>query len=233
MSVDAKFFQPVDVFELSADVFVIQSGPNGSESSSEAVALGSDGDAIGVNRYGRQLSATCSYLIKPGASSVTLPDVGDVRGGYHIDSMTWTESSDNWPTLEITGHKHVDGSLDSGCRLYPTTGYDLSAAFGVATPSQFTVPDTLALTGVTVEYAVNHVDEVGAVGEHIAGDNYDGTITATFSATGTGNITAKSTVGSLQWTLDSTSDSDQSNTTAQKKSFVFKAHVPHLSSPTE
>ena len=242
MPLDAKFFQPEDILGVTADGLVLQSGPNASDTSNEAVVLGPNGDLAmrtvndqsvpAIQRYGRAQTATQSYIItaeKINVFNKLAPGV--VLNDWHIDSIRLSMTNDNWPTLEVSCHKHIDGVPDAGCRVYGgILTADTPLGFGVNFLSAVMVPDTLAVTGQTIEVTCNHVDEFGGQGEHIAGDNYDGTATLTLDCTGSGEVTAVSPL----WVLDSASDSDQSNTTAQKKQFVFKFHMPgHTTQPTE
>lgn len=233
MPLDAKFFQPQDILGITADGLVLQSGPNASTTSNEAVVLGPDGNAIDVTidgekvetikRYGRTHTATLSYLMVGDCLEAVgkLCAIGSVYNGWHIDSARLSMTNDNWPTLEVSVHKHLDGVPDAGCRVYEFTALPPKFNFGVEPYFIFEPPDTMAVTGLTIEMTCNHVDEFGGEGEHIAGDNYDATATVTVDCTGSGEVTPNEDF----YFLDSASDSDQSNTTAQKKQFIFKRHM--------
>ncbi len=235
MSEKVPFFTPTDVFGLAGAEWKLQTGANPATTEQLAVALGSSGDAIAQQGYGKAASGSCVYICEKATGSLVLPKVGMVTTtGWHIDSISVAGSPTGWPTLTVNGHKHIagNGHTAGSCRQYAST-IKLPARFGVGDqiPSNGSVPvfelddeTELGMRGYNYTLACTHVDEQDGEGGHLAGDNHDGVETLQVDMTGHADPATDYTVAS-DWHVDSLGLSDQSNTAATKASVSLTKHI--------
>ena len=237
MAGSVKFFDDSDPFSLSD--WEVQNGPSPSLTKQRASALAKDGDEFRHKQYGGQYAATLNYICKLASGYATVPAVGTVTGGWHIDSWTVTYTQNSWPTLAITCHKHdtsLGGVVDSGCRTYAPS-VQIPVCFGVPTElpnvgtdagNAFELDASADVTtrGMTISMSVNHVDEPGKDGEHFASDNYDGVETLNVEFTGDVDPATDYDLDSA-WT-DDTFGKSQSNTTATTSTLTATHHVAHV-----
>ncbi len=224
-----EFFGPVDPFGLTS--WEIQNGPNPSTEYQRASALGSDGDEIAFTQYGGKSSGTCEYVAKVATGTLTIPNVGSVKNGWHIDSVQVSYSQTEWPKLSISCHKHVSGVEDSACREYAPSLTFPARLIGVPTSLgdafSVTTGTTVGLRSIQYQLQCNHVEVENNEGGNLAGDNYDGTETLSVEFTGSVEPTAW-TLGE-KWTADTVAKS-QSNTEATTTSLSATHHIAHVTS---
>lgn len=230
-----EFFSPVDSFNFGeANDWHLNTGGSPQQSKSTNDALGKDGDHIGRNEYDKKEQVTCSYVSTKNTGNLALPVVGSIMNGYHVDNFSLSLSQTDFPKLDITGHKHKSGSPDSGCRTYTPSLQIPAHPIGV--------PSTLAgayalgagipcgMKSLNYSVQVNHQDELNCDGDHLQGDNYDGT--ETLSLESTGNIDEDDLTLEEGWAFDS-SGKNQSNTAATTSSFNLTKHIAHdVTDPT-
>ncbi len=228
-----KFFSTNDPFGLTD--WEVQNGPNPTYSLQRAQALKADGDELAYQQYGGQYSATLNYVLKTVTGTLTLPAVGTVSDGWHLDNLTVSYTQTGWPTLSITCHKHdtsKGGTVDAGCRTYPPS-FKVPACFGVPTaiPStgsgnvfELSTNAEVGLRSISLAVSVNHIDEMNNAGEHFASDNYDGseTLTAEF----TGEIDSTDYKLGDAWAADSTAQNG-GNTVASTATVTISHHIQH------
>ena len=188
-----KFFDPTSEFGALAD-WEQQTGSNPNTSEQRASALGQHGDEIRWQGYGRQTALAATFVAVKASGLLTVPNVGLVVGGVHIDSLSVAYTNTGFPTLTLNGHRHDSGNSHTACRQYKPT---------VRLPAVFGCPRELAMTGATPEnvfaltpqaeidtrsvtytLTTNHVDEMDREGGHLAEDNYDGSETLAVELTG-------------------------------------------------
>jgi hypothetical protein len=142
-------------------------------------------------------------------------NVGLVSNGYAIDSIAIAYTNNTWPTLTITGHNHTSNAHADADMEHFTASLNFPSGFGcVSLLADTGAADSCVSTTYTL--TAEHVDVLGATGEHLAG-NYKGgseTIASTFYGV--------PTLDSTGWVLtsdtaaDSNADFDQVNITASK-----------------
>jgi len=238
MAGSVKFFDATDGLSLTSTDWEIQNGPNPTFTKQRAQALTKDGDEFARRQYGGQYSGTFSYVAKKATGTLTVPNVGAVVAGWHIDNWTVTYTQNGYPTLAISAHKHdtaLGGVLDSNCRTYAPS-FKVPACFGVPTSIEGVTANTkvfelksaavVGMRGLSLGMSVNHVDEPGKDGEHFAGDNYDGTETLTAEFTGDLDLSADVTLHA-DWTDDSLAKNG-GNTVATTSSLNATHHVVHV-----
>ena len=79
-----------------------QNGPNPSESKSYANALGKDGDELRNKGYDGKTSFTNTYVSTLEEGNLTLPPVGDIIDGVHIDNVQVTYNQTGFNTMTVT-----------------------------------------------------------------------------------------------------------------------------------
>ena len=198
--------------------WVPQTGGNSSSEYAQAVMLGATGDFVAGADYDAKETTSCTYKAKSAGASI--PAVGQVLNGYHIDSVEVSWSQTDFVSMTVNGHKHLTGKGDSACRVY--TG-SIETAGGFGCPGKLGPFDigsqTVGVRSYSYSVACNHVDELAGDGTHFAGDNYDGTETFTVELTGTGTFSAAE-----GWHLDS-KGVNPSNTVATTSSATYSRHI--------
>ena len=217
MSLNVNFFNPDALITISG--WTRQSSSNGG-SKQRAQALDENGDELAYREHGNQKSVTMNFVATATTGNLTLPKIGAILNGYHVDNFTLTYSQASFPTLSVSAHKHGNAAHDE-CRTY-TPSITAPACFGVPSEfGEFDCGDDVGMRSLSYSCQVNHVDENDGAGEHLAGDNYDGSETVSIDTTGITTITAPS-----GWTNDSSSES-KSNTAAETASASFSHHIQH------
>lgn len=229
---NVKFFEPENLLSFSGWV---RQTPQKTKSTQRASALGEDGDEIASQDYGDQTQITVPFVATATTGNLTLPVIGSIQNGHHIDGFELTYNQAAFPTLSVTAHKH-GSSVHDTCRTYTPTltcpaqfGIpDLDLIANIATSfGGFTVDKIVGLRSLTYSMQVNHEDENKGDGSHLAGDNYDATETVAFETTGIATITAPTPAnGERPWTCDSAGEST-SNVAASTASASFVRHVAH------
>ncbi len=227
---NVKFFDPADLLTFTGWV---RQTPNKNTNTNRASALGADGDEIASQDWGPQTQITVPFVSTGTSGNLTLPVVGSVQGGWHIDSFSLTYNQAGFPTLSVTAHKHGSTAHDT-CRTYtptltcpaqfgiPDLGTSAGSSFG-----GFTVDKIVGMRSLTYSMQVNHVDENKGDGSHLAGDNYDATESVAFETTGIATITAPAAgTGQRPWTCESAGE-NTSNVAASTASATFTRHVAH------
>lgn len=209
-----EFFAPSNPFSISG--WAVQN-ENASNSRTRAQALGADGDEIKSKLHDEKNSVSCTFVAE--SEDAPIPVVGSILGGYHIDTVAVNYTNTAFATMTVTAHKH-NGTAHESCRTYKGTLETVGTLFGCpATLPCCTVSD--ALRSVTYNITANHQDETGASGEHLKGNNYDGSESFDVEMVDNGVITAAD-----GW--DCTTDNiNKTNTTATTSSASFEKHIKH------
>lgn len=243
VSTKVEFFAPVSPFG-DFDGWEIQTGGNPSKAKARASDLGKTGDEIAHETYDDKTSVSAVYTLTSRTGNITLPSVGQILSGYHIDSVSVAFSQTAWPKLTVAGHKHDLGNADTACRTYKPSLIFAAQTIGVpesvsdsANPAVvvFKLNDgtPIGMRSMSYAIAVNHVDEMNGKGGHLAGDNYDGNETLTCELTGDAVVTETGaadagdvTVDSTKWTM-TTNAKTQGNTAATTHSLTLVHHLAH------
>ncbi|MGN0851855.1 MAG: hypothetical protein ACI4Q3_00600 [Kiritimatiellia bacterium] len=204
-----------------------QNGPNPANAKSYSNALGQDGDEIRNAEYDAKTTYTNTYVSTLTTGNLTIPAVGDIIDGVHIDSVQVTYNQTGFPTMTVTGHKHTQGNLDANTRKYRPSVTLPAVALGV--PSE--IEDAFELSAsadcgmrsLTYTLSATHVDELNGTGGHLAGENHDGVETIAGELTGSAIIGTDLSFDSA-WFND-TNGKQQSNTGATTTSFNITKHI--------
>lgn len=226
-----QFFNPAAPEGLLDDMWAVQTA-NPSTTKERAQALKSDGDEAASLLYGERETLSVSAKCTEAGATLALPKVGTVVGGYHIDSWTLRYSVTDWPTLEISCHKHAatDTSHSGTHRKYSlpaNIASTLKCAIGVPSGAAgLSLADLSAgITSLSVALTANHVEApyVGSPPLIPASDNHDGTVTVTCETVGR---TAPTVAEGVTYDHTETS-SNTSNTANDDASHTFIAHLAH------
>lgn len=159
-----------------------------------ANALGATGQEVASTLYDSTDNVTETWVAKD-TVDLAIPDLGSVVDDYVVTSIKLTTSNTAYATLEITGHKHTDGTPSYTCA---TGGAALiTTAFGALTLGCST---SGVLNSSSIEYTCQHAEAKGATGDNVAGENYDAkqVVTLTYidggvANAGAGDVTSTST----------------------------------------
>lgn len=242
MASNVIFFNPDSIIGELAD-WEIQEGSNPSVSRQRAQALKSNGDELASVQYGAQIAYSMNYKAKTvaGDAGLTVPAVGKIMNGKHVDSVEVGYSQTDFPTLAVAAHAHavVDGTEEAhdDCRVY-TPGVVLPPrAIGVPSTLKdtdgttiFTCPDGVGMRSLTYALAVNHIDEPNGEGGHLAGQNHDGTETITLEFTGEVDIADLAI--DAGWKLPDTSSLGKTNSGAHTTSVTITRHIAYSETET-
>jgi len=234
MAGQVKFFDAQDPFSLTD--WEPQNGPSPSRTKERAACLTKDGDELMHTQFGTKDSGSIVYKAKVSTGYLTVPNVGTVSNGWHIDSWQVSYTQKDYITLTLNVHKHIDGNVDANCRTYapsfkvpavlvgcPTT---IPASTGTGNVFALTQNAVVGVRGVTLSMSVNHVDEDAANGSHFASDNYDGSETMQIDFCGDVDPSTDYTLDE-NWT-DDTFAKSQGNTVATTTSLTASHHVTHV-----
>lgn len=187
-----NFFNPTVPEGLLDAMWEIQTA-NPSTASERAAALGTDGDEAASLLYGeRETLAINAKATAATGTALVLPKVGQVVGGYHIDSVTLNYNATDWPTIDISCHKHALGeSHDAAHRTYSVPAAiaaTLTGGLGVPAGAAGLSMGSLAggITTLSLALTANHVEApyVGNPPEIPASDDHDGVLTITAEVIG-------------------------------------------------
>lgn len=226
------FFNPADVLGLYVDANGnrwIQQTNGIKDSNQRAQGLGATGDEVANKLHGGISRGAVVYECFDETGYLVLPLVGEVKGGYHIDSFQVEYQPTGWARLTVNVHQHDDNvHADTEMEEFATT---------VKFPAQFGIPRTLtdAATGLvtifengdtdsgmrSLSYTLGctHLDE-DENGDHLAGENRDGVETLQLGFTKEPDTT---TIGTGWDTMED--GPDKSNTAAETASLNLEHHV--------
>lgn len=231
------FYDPASPFGALAG-WEVQSGGDPAKTKQQEVDLDKTGDFLASDSYDARSTVSATYKpnVRTGGGSMYLPSVGEVLGGYHVDSISLAFSQTASPVLTVNGHKHDDGNghVDGETNTYTSTLNFIVQGIGVPAsisntetePSVIFKLETLAEIGLrSLAYGLSctHNDELDGGGEHLAGENHDGIETLEVEFTG-------GAVKDTDYTLDSTwfiesETPSQSNTAAKTKTISASKHI--------
>lgn len=203
---DIKFFSPENPFSTLEDEWELQnSNPN--DAWQTVTALKKDGDFLRGSQYDGKRTLNLSFISKKVTGNFTLDIASGVKLAcgvvaaveslyFHVDTIAIGYTQNGQPTLDITAHAHLAGKGhgptanggDGGCRIYiPSLTFP---ALDIGCPTTLGDAFTLSaacqqsLRSIRYQLQVNHNDVPDRVGNHLAGDNYDGTETLAIEFTG-------------------------------------------------
>ena len=172
----------------------VRQGSNPANEKQRAMALGATGQEVASTLYDETDNVSESWVAKD-TVDLAIPDLGSVVDLYVVTSIKLSTSNTGYATLDITAHKHTDGTPGMTCA---TGGAALiTAAFGALTLGCST---SGVLNSSSIEYTCQHGEAKGATGNNVAGENYDAkqVVTLTYidggvASAGAGDVTSTST----------------------------------------
>ena len=189
--------------------------------------LGKRGDEILHALVNGKTTTGWQFLSTAVSGNLTILKVGQVIGGYHIDSVevSWDRGQPK-PKLTIAGHAHdgVEGGHNS-CRTYSSTVTIPATAFGI--PSDLgavKLSDSAEVDYRSARYSLScsHIDETGRTGNQLAGNNHDGV--ESFSVEFTGEAEGSDYEIADGWSCP-TSSQTPSNTGVTTSSLELVHHI--------
>lgn len=226
MNERVDFFAPECPFTLGAD-WEFQNQNAEQRSLDYINELGQRGDEILKALVNGKTSTGWQFISTASTGNLTIPKVGQILGGYHIDSaeISWDRAQLK-PKLTLVGHAHdgVEGGHNA-CRTYSPTVTIPAVAFGV--PSSIgavSLGESAEVDFRSARYtlACSHIDETGRAGNQLKGENHDGVETVTVDFTGAAT-SADYTIAE-GWSNPSRSKSP-SNTGATTSSLELVHHI--------
>lgn len=235
-----KFFTPEDSFGGFVG-WVIQTGGNPSLQTGRASELGNKGDEIAFEGFDAKTSVSCVYGPTVYTGNLTLPKIGLIKNGFHIDSVSVSYNQQGFPAMTVTGHRHDAGSADTDCRTYTGTVVLPARKIGVPSAIQdnasvpvdvFKLEDDaeVGMKGLTYTLSCTHVDEPDGDGGHLAGDNHDGVEKIDIEMSGEA-LSDEYIVGQ-GWFVEANAMANQGNTSKTTRSLSIVKHISADSSGT-
>ena len=242
MASQVTFFAPDTSILGALTDWEIQTGGNPSISRSRAQCLKANGDELAAVQYGTKVEY--SFTLKPKTftgTAYTFPNVGEILGGAHIDSLSLAYTQADFPTLTVNAHRHcsLDGTTNThdACRIYVPSVVLPPRSIGVPSTLKdadgtaiFTMPEGVGMRSLTYSLAVSHIDEDDGEGEHLAGQNHDGVETLSIELTGEVEIADLNL--SSAWMLPESSSLSQSSTAATTTSLTLSRHISYDTTKT-
>lgn len=242
MASKVVFFNPDSVIG-TLDDWEIQEGANPSVSRQRAQALKADGDELASVQYGAQVAYSMNYAARTvtGDKGLSVPSVGKILNGRHVDSVEVSYSQTSFPTLAVSAHAHaaVDGTEEEhdACRVYAPGVVLPARAIGVPSTLKdaegntvFTCPEGVGMRSLTYSLATNHTDEANGDGGHLAGQNHDGTETLTLEFTG--EVDVADLAVHAAWKLPDSYSRTRTNSGAHTTSVTISRHIAYSTTET-
>lgn len=226
------FFNPDGIFAslIGTSVGDVQT-TNHSTSQQRASAADKHGDEKNSTLYGGQDSITETFKIYQDSGTFSVSSIvpGTVQDGYHVDNLTVTYTTTDFPEVSISAHKHTD--LATGVTSHGTThrkatsSLQLPAGFGACGIAALVgVEDaSIAVSGATYTLGITHEDAQDCGGAYLASENRDGVETLQVNFVGVATISQASGDPMEDWDMTASSI-DRSNTAAETSSFTFEKH---------
>ena len=189
--------------------------------------LGQRGDEILNALINGKTSTGWQFVSTATSGKLKLPKIGQVVGGYHIDSaeVSWDRGAIK-PKLTLVGHAHdgVEGGHNT-CRTYsPTIEVDITS-FGMPADLgaiKLTEAAEVDFRSARYSLACSHIDETGRTGNQLKGDNHDGV--ESFTAEFTGDAASSDYQITDGWSKPSSSKTP-SNTGVTTSSIELVHHI--------
>lgn len=193
---------------------------NTSDTHTRAQALGADGDECAKKLHDAKTSVTATYTLKT-KTSCNIPKFGEILNGYHIDSVSIAFTNTGFVQMTVTGHKH-GSTAHQACRTYTGSLTTIASEFGCPSlPTGMKTPTAAGVRSVTYNLTGNHDDQLGAAGEWLCGDNYDGVETVDIELCDSTTIVAET-----GWDVV-TGGKNVGNTIATATSATLEHHIAH------
>lgn len=206
-----------DIFGLGGS-FVAQTATN-NDNDRYAEMRKADGDnSRESGAFDGRDDATATYKFSADVGlGAALPDIGSVSNGYVIETVSIEMSNEDFPTINITGHKHdvnshVDGTLPE-YSIPAGTAALITGAFGVYDLGANAGATTACQSG-TYEITAEHIDVLDCDGDHFAGTGFHGmeTLNMTYVSSA-GNVTGFTKAGAdPDWVTDSVEETESNET---------------------
>ena len=124
---------------------------------------------------------TTTYKAADVNSTPTIPALGSLIGGAIVTSISVSTDAEDFATMTLTGHEHIDG--DHGSVRTFSHGMSLDAAFGA---SAFGVGGGDSVRSSECTISCEHIDVPDGSGNTKAGENYDPKVEVTVRLLGSG-----------------------------------------------
>lgn len=140
-----------------------------------AKALDAMGQEVAHTLYDTTEPVSESWVAKD-VVALDVPNLGATVDGYVVTSIKISTSNTGYATLDITAHKHTDGTPGQTA----ATGFAalITAAYGALNLAGSTGASG-TLNSSTIEATCQHAEAKGATGDNVAGENYDAMMTCT------------------------------------------------------
>ncbi len=154
-----------------------------------ARAIGSKGNGVASKLHNERTEYTAVYVCKNDTNTVPAT-IGALVNSRILTSIQFdTANADEGNKMTLVGHNHADNAHADTLRQV-AHGITCPKAFGVVDFLGGTAGDAAGLQTGTCTIACQHNDKQDGDGDHLVGNNYDATITASTTWAGTPSVTA-------------------------------------------
>jgi hypothetical protein len=169
---------------------------NNDDQAARAIAQGNDGDQVASTLYDDKNEVSGNYTwvsadpIWTDTSAENLLPIGTVAGAgsYMCQQEVVSYSNNAYPTLAATGHNHDDNPHADTEMVEYSPSIVLAGGFGV--PDILANADTdSSPTAATYTLTAEHQDVNDKDGNHLAGDNYNGSESLSLTYYGSPSLT--------------------------------------------
>jgi hypothetical protein len=148
-----------------------------------ANVLDAVGNEAAANLFDDTTQVTTTYKASSSdpTSGPSIPDLGEDVGGVTVTSISLSTDAEDYATMTLTGHEHIDGG--HGTVRNVAHGIALDRAFGA---SAFGVSGGDSIRSSECTISCEHIDVPGDDGATKAGENYDPKVEITVRVLGSG-----------------------------------------------
>lgn len=154
------------------------------EESQRATAPNESGNVVESEIYDKTENVTTTYKAAAKSPAPAVPaTLGAVVNGITLLGISLSTDSEDWATMTLTGHVHVDGEHGTVRTLAHGITLDTGRGFGA---SRFGVTGGDSVRSSECNITCEHNDVQDEVGDTVAGENYDGKVEITARLLGSG-----------------------------------------------
>jgi hypothetical protein len=224
--------EPTIQFALvTADGFGAITGWNKQDANADAAkdraaSLSEIGNETASKVTNETTKVTSNYKAAAAGSAPALPTtIGALVNSLILESVSIDTKAQDFAGMALSGHNHTTNAHADTLLQAALSAYTLDDGFGVTDFLEGTAGDNASAQSGSLQISLQHVDEVDEGGDHLIGNNYNCTVTATTEWCG-----VPTTAAAAGW--DNVSVKTVTGNTGHKKTTVTGVQTLALALPT-